>query len=441
MKNWIGLDCQSNSFQTATANGNAISSNDFLASHSCGCFVCAAVPADCLFFENITIPHNTPKKHINQYLDSLFDVKIPVPIEDCITVYFATSLSSYAAFALHKDELNRSLKRFQSVAGCRPEFLIPAPFVLWQASMASLPPSPSPSRILHVHVSNDSWTLLACSTSTDSSSPSASLSSIDGIVSSPPGNVQVAIRNLKILSDRNPAPVCQISISGDIASSSSLQSKLATAFPSSKIHTFSSSSQSLPALLAQTASSPNSSLLNFAKGTYEHPARTNRRNSLRFALSLFPLFASTFLFIITIFHHKQASLTLQKFNSHLSSIASRLAARPISQKGIAAFQIGLNEFEDRIDPIVESIASRNATSSLKTVFAFAQTRQFSISSFKGNFHSVSITGIASDPQALSALTSELESQGFSVILNPDQSIPGAFSISVTNPYAKSESDQ
>lgn len=425
---WVGVDLSGGSFHAAYSDGTEVPEREFKAVRTCGCRVGAALPAEGLFTERIDLPP-AARKNPAKYVPGLLDVRLPVPVEDCLVVSTPPAGSMAMAFAVRREEYARFIDAFRDAAGCRPERAVPAPLALWGRVCRDFQKSgrKAAGLVLHLHAGSESWTLLAGVPGASGREPS-----IPQVATVPAGDIPSVLRDFKILQTRAGASATALSLSGASADES-LARELGGVAEGARVTIVDSPALYLAAALAADGEMARDATEgSFAYGDQEHPALSNRRFHRNVALLLLPLAASAAFFAVALFCKVAAASKLRDFNAAVGVVAKALAGRTLPYSGAAAIRAAQNEFGERVSPAVEGFANPGPVAALKDVFSFAATRDAKIAAFSCEENELSVTGRVEDEGDVAVLVSTLESAGFAVAVKPAPDCPGGFSLVLSN---------
>ncbi len=429
-KKWIGIDGVANDFFAATARGERIGAGEIRSARSCGCFVEAALPAHCLFIEKLDLPAAAGGKG-DGYLDNLLDVKLPIAVEDCQTVYLPCAGSSVFAFAIQSSGYERFLADFEKDAGCRPERVVPAPIVLWnRARRFAKGCDCAGGALIHLHLAKSGSVILIG----DTSNGDVLNAELKGVVSLPRADEAFVMRNLKISAARTERKVSAIFLSGD-ADTDSFKGPLKEVFPEAMIKIVPDKEIFLAVALANDGErAGDSSFGNFATGKYEHPALTNRRTN-KAVLAAATVLVALSVFACSAFAYKlKAYAACRMAGEEVALTANKLSGRVLKQAPLAAMRVAQNEFAGSINNDVEAFASDSPLSALNIIINIASVKDVKIASVKLNNNMLVAELFTSVPTDLSVFVRELEAVGYAAELQSDGDNKKSLLLKVTKEF-------
>lgn len=364
--------------------------------------VALAIGMEDLYAQRVEIP-NAAMRSTEKYLPALVDVKLPVPVESCALAHGSVADGSVMTFAVPLKRLRAIGDAFKSRHGFAPGRILPAPLVLWEMCLSGAGSVKDACAIVHLHAGEGMWTLLAGTVR-----PGGADGGLFSVSSLAPGDVAGVRRNCRILLSKAAAPLREFTMSGS-GLTPGLGEEIGEIAPGTKPEAVPGHEDFLPQAAAHFGFGPHAAFpVDGAEKSIAGFAASRRTVASLLALCL----CSFALFIASLAAGIAASARLDLADRELAKAAASLAGRPLPMPGPQAMRLAANEFESRLDPMVEVFARRDVLSSLRSVFAFASVRGFSVSgiSFDGNALDVLLGGAS--PEAVRALAGTLEANGY-----------------------------
>lgn len=419
---WIGVDLSDGSFRASFSDGTEVDESTFKSTRKCGCRVATAISASNLFVESVELP-SSARGRIAAYLPGLLDVKLPLPVEDCLLACGAKGKSTAIAFAVTRVEYLRQINQFATLAGCSPENVSPAPLVLWHKAFKEgkrLFPSQS-GALFHLHTSSSAWTLLAGEMLKEG---------MQSVLTVASGDLASISRNIKILLNRMGLNCGYLSISGG-AVTPDLLSSLSDLVEGLNVTSVSNPLTFLAEALAEEGETGKASEGNFATGEFEHIASVNRRLHRSIAAAVGLLLLSSVFFASAVNFKLKTMASLASVDASFGQLANRLAARSMGRKGPASVRLASNEFNERI---VKSVAASSAASPLDAlgeIFTFLDVREGTISSLNLSNGIMTFVCQTSNEGNFAALKGLLEGSGYLVETRPYNGSNNAYEFSIS----------
>ena len=396
---WAGVELADGSFVAANARGAEIPADVFRASRTCGCKVAAAIPSGSVFFEALDLPpqaRRTPEK----YLNGLFDVKLPVDVDECKTVFQANAPDSFCAFAVRRDDYLRFVEAFRAVAGCRPEVVLPLPLVLWSASLNAVGPI-AEHTVLFLDATGPTWTLLG-----------GTGTSLRAVASIAQDDLAAVRRNLAIMAKSLGGADVRIVVFG---AKDTFVDDLRDAVPGAEVSAVERPKTFVAAALASLGKSFRGRSGGFASDEDEHPALSRRVARRRLACLAMPVLAASLFLAASAACKVRAASARRSAEAEMGWIVDRLAGRPTGMRGsAAALAMALNEFDARVDPTVGRFAAGEPLDALRTLFAFASARNMQVASVVFDGQKLEILLRAESGNDVDALLAALVAEDFDV---------------------------
>jgi hypothetical protein len=396
---WAGVELADGFFVAAAAGGAEIPADAFRASRRCGCKVAAAIPAESVFFETIDLPPQA-RRAPGKYLNGLLDVKLPVDVEACKTVFHETAPGTFCAFAVRRDDYIRFVDAFRAAAGCAPELVLPFPLVLWHASLNAVGPMDD-SPVLFLDAVGPSWTLLG--------GTGANLRAVASVAG---GDLAAVRRNLAIMARTLGASDAKVVVFG---AADALAVELREAVPGAEISIRERPKTFVASALAALGKSCHGRSGGFASGEDEHPALSRRIARRRYACLALPVLAAFLLLAAAAVCKVRSAAARRSAEAEIGRIADRLAGRRMGMRGSAAtLAMALNEFDARVDSTVRRFAAGEPLGALRTLFAFAASRNMQVASLVFDGQTLEVLLRAESENDVGALRASLAAEDFAV---------------------------
>ncbi len=396
---WAGVELVDGSFVAANARGAEIPVGVFRATRTCGCKVAAAIPSEFVFFEALDLPPQA-RRAPEKYLDGLFDVKLPVDVDECKTVFQANGPDSFCAFAVRRADYLRFVEAFRAAAGCSPEVVLPLPLVLWTASLDAVGPVAART-VLFLDATGPTWTLLG--------GTGASLRAVASIAQ---GDLAAVRRNLAIMAKSLGGADARIVVFG---AGGAIVEGLRDAVPGAEVSAVERRKTFVAAALASLGKSFRGRSGGFADGEDEHPALARRVARRRLACLAMPVLAASLFLAASARYKMRAASARRSAEAELGWVVDRLAGRPTGMRGsAAALAMALNEFDARVDPTVGRFAAGEPLDALRTLFAFASARNMQVASVVFDGRKLEILLRAESENDVGALLAALVAEDFDV---------------------------
>lgn len=362
-----------------------------------GMGVAVAVPMDSVTAERLdfgAVPSAKAAKLVRGRLDTI----LPMPVEECAVaaVPEGGAGASFMAYAMPLQRLAELRSDVRGKFGCDAEFLVPAAAALWRGANRL-------GSAVHLHVSGSGWLMLA--------GEGVRLASVVNIAV---GDVRGVVRSLSILGAGQGAG--RVSVSGSSAAS--------VAAELSPLGVAANVVPGADAFLAKSAAefAAENALIqegNLADAASRRGGGLSRTLSL-YAPSLAFLFVAASLFMsASLFRAHRARAALERTESEMTEFASKIAGRQVSQKGAVALELARNEFESRLNPVVESISNRRGIGMLGTAFSIAAVRDIKFSSIELRDGAMSFAGHASSEDDLAKWRSAAAADGVALSIDAE----------------------
>ena len=329
-----------------------------------------AVPSSALFAERIELP---PKASL-EIVKGQLDVRLPVPVEDCLVLsgFRSNGTASHVmAYAVTRESFGTFLDDFESRFGFQPERVVPEAEALWRKISKSS--SLGEGCAVHLHASGSPWTLLA-----------GDGNGLAAMLTVTPGDVASIARNSVILALRLKKTITSFSLSGSKANAKLAEAiQEASSSLSCKVRLVPAPADFLAMALAEEGAVLDLSKEdNFRDGTFPHKASFHRLLSRAVWCGLFLVFLGGLALVFASAEYSRALKRRSAIEEKLTSVAYDLAGRKLPLTGPAALEMARTEFTQRLNPVVENFTDNQAFASIALPLDLALTRNLTFSSIQ-----------------------------------------------------------
>ena len=318
------------------------------------------------------------------------------------------------AYAVTKKDFEAFLARFQDRHGFSPERVVPAAAVLWRKLASLLPDGRGCS--VHLHAQGPSWILLA-----------GGKDALSAVVTVPAGDVASVARNSAILALRQKKDIASFTLSGaDADDQLAVAISEASPAPSCRIRVVPDPSDFLALALAEEGAerdlAPDG---NFRDPEFPHPAASRRLLARAVAVGAFLVLLGLSSLLIATAERARARTALSTTMERLTDISCRLAGRKLPVTGAAALEMARNEFDQRLNPVVEAFPDTRLFGAMVVPLELALTRNLTFSSIQLEGRLTRFTGKALSEDDLTIWRRRAREAGMSSAIESAPSDDGA----------------